>query len=317
MQSPLVWVNWLQCFTPCAQPYQRYNCTMSSNTPSHPRQRPTVHHALHPVLPALLILAWTQFSCGSTDLRQPPDPELELQSFAQYYCARIFSCCSPEIYSTEAQCVTAFLERNRLPGYNYHVYDPWRLSDCLQAKRAQLDATCDEAINFRLKDCLNLTTPLAVGPDVLCSVDRDCPRGQYCRPAGCVAAFCAPLLGPGQECFDEPAYRQCGAGLVCRPVPYDAVTSYCEAPVEDGFSASSIDCGSRTRFEIAGVNGACAAPLSDGAPCWPYAPLECASGFCDNATQTCAPLTLRHFCEHLMWMEPTYEVQFDDEYSQY
>ncbi|MBU1413453.1 hypothetical protein KKD52_18675 [Myxococcota bacterium] len=264
-----------------------------------------------------MILAWTQFSCGGTDLRQPPDPELELQSFAQYYCARIFSCCAPATYATEAQCVTSFLERNRIPGWDHHVYDPWRLSRCLKARWTQLDASCDETITFSLKECLNLTMVTEAGPDFLCSVDRDCPHGQFCQPDGGAAAFCAPLLGPGKECYRNDSARQCANGLVCRPIPYSADTDRCEPPIESGFCASSIDCGSRTRFDLACIEGTCAALLPDGASCRSYSHLACASGFCDDAMGRCAPLTLRHYCEDLMWMEQTYEMDFDRDYSRY
>ncbi|MBU1241578.1 hypothetical protein KKD52_16780 [Myxococcota bacterium] len=249
------------------------------------------------------------FLLPACDDEPVPEADVQLQAFAESYCAKMFSCCTPtEVYATEAECVAQFVDRNTINPHLFQSYDNARLRTCLRKKWSEISGGCDQAMDFRLEECLNLIQGELKADELYCADSLDCPESQFCKSRGDYSE-CSPRAAAEASCDDAPCVR----GLVCRPRTFPSVFQYCLAPLPLGETCTTaIQCGSQYDLTVTCIDGTCARLIPDGDSC---VASECTSGYCHPDDHLCAPLTLRHFCENLRIYEKMTEESFTEAYS--
>lgn len=124
-----------------------------------------------------------------------------------------------------------------------------------------------------------------VADGVACATDAECKSGQCGSMTASGCGVCAHEGALGDSC--DPAIGNCGSGTFC-----SSTTSTCEASnvAKGGMCGASAQCKSTLEC----INGVCAAPLAEGAPCDPMnAHCDFLQGLeCSSASNVCTKVKL-------------------------
>jgi hypothetical protein len=217
-------------------------------------------------------------------------PEAAVQEYAQTYCAKMFSCCSPtEVYATEGECVTEIVERNTVPADAPFSYDADRLVDCLDYRMSELSGECTESIQMSSELCRNVV--IGKSP-----TGGECSEISHCAPGNfCWQGICQAKVALGGSCAYDTDWI-CQEPLVCI---HEGDTWTCSNAIPLGQACDwPADCGTEYDKTVWCIEGICAHLLANGVAC--QSPDDCASGYCDyNGTGACAPYTINMYCEDL------------------
>ena len=214
-----------------------------------------------------------------------------IQEYAEVYCAKMFSCCTPtDVYATESDCVTEFVDQNTVPADAPFSYDAGRLADCLDYRKSQLSGECTASIQMTSELCRN--TVVGKTP-----TGGECGDIIYCEPGNfCWQGICQAKVELGGSCAYDTDWV-CQFPLVCIG---EGNTWTCSNPIPLGQACDwDFNCGAEWDLTVSCINGLCAHLLPDGAACQ-SSPDDCASGYCDyNGTGECAPYSIGMYCEDL------------------